>query len=90
MMTRANFLACVAATALIASAPALAQAQNERMTYREKSAPLEKRVEDLMHRLTLEEKVSLLAGESSMTLQSIPRLGIPGVKVTDGPTGVRS
>ncbi|MDF2385949.1 glycoside hydrolase family 3 C-terminal domain-containing protein [Nostoc ellipsosporum NOK] len=89
-MTRANFLACVAATALMASAPALAQAQNERMTYREKSAPIEQRVDDLMHRLTLEEKVSLLAGESSMTLHSVPRLGIPAIKVTDGPTGVRS
>ncbi|MBR6795182.1 MAG: hypothetical protein IKM52_03630, partial [Clostridia bacterium] len=53
----------------------------------EKSAPIEQRVEDLMHRLTLEEKVSLLAGESSMTLHAIPRLGIPAIKVTDGPTG---
>ncbi|MDG2532132.1 glycoside hydrolase family 3 C-terminal domain-containing protein [Sphingomonas sp. HITSZ_GF] len=89
-MAKPHILACVALAALIASTPTLAQAQTDRMTYREKNAPLEKRVEDLMGRLTLEEKVSLLAGESSMTLQSIPRLGIPGIKVTDGPTGVRS
>lgn len=89
-MTRHNILACVAAGALIAGTPALAQTQSDRMTYREKTAPLEKRVDDLMGRLTLEEKVSLLAGESSMTLHAIPRLGIPGIKVTDGPTGVRS
>jgi beta-glucosidase len=89
-MAGRNILARVAVAALIAGTPALAQAQTDRMPYREKSTALEKRVEDLMARLTLEEKVSLLAGESSMTLQSIPRLGIPAIKVTDGPTGVRS
>ncbi|HWU94862.1 MAG TPA: hypothetical protein VN029_04645, partial [Sphingomonas sp.] len=89
-MAKAHILACVAVAALIASTPPLAQAQTDRMSYREKTAPLEQRVDDLMRRLTPEEKVSLLAGESSMTLQSIPRLGIPGIKVTDGPTGVRS
>jgi beta-glucosidase len=89
-MARRNILARVAVAALIAGTPALAQAQTDRMPYREKSTALEKRIEDLMARLTLEEKVSLLAGESSMTLQSIPRLGIPAIKVTDGPTGVRS
>jgi len=89
-MNRRNLLIGAAVAALTAGAPALAQAQRDRMTYRDRNAPLEVRVEDLMARLTLEEKVSLLAGESSMTLMAIPRLGIPSIKVTDGPTGVRS
>ncbi len=67
-----------------------AGAQKSRMVYRDRSASLEQRVDDLMARLTPDEKVSLLAGAGSMTLHAIPRLGIPEVKMTDGPTGVRS
>ncbi|WP_286772375.1 MULTISPECIES: glycoside hydrolase family 3 C-terminal domain-containing protein [unclassified Sphingomonas] len=89
-MTRPLIVASAAVAALVAGTPALAQTQSDSMTYRQKAAPIEPRVDDLMQRLTPEEKASLLAGASSMTLQSIPRLGIPAIKVTDGPTGVRS
>lgn len=89
-MTRPLIVTSAAVAALVAGTPALAQTQSDSMTYRQKAAPIERRVDDLMQRLTPEEKASLLAGASSMTLQSIPRLGIPAIKVTDGPTGVRS
>jgi beta-glucosidase len=62
----------------------------DRMVFRDKTAPVEARVADLMSRLTLDEKISLLAGATSMTAHAIPRLGIPELKMTDGPTGVRS
>ena len=52
--------------------------------------PLEARVEDLLGRLTLAEKVSLMAGSAAFTLAGVERLGVPEVRVTDGPTGVRS
>ncbi|MFI4973710.1 MAG: glycoside hydrolase family 3 C-terminal domain-containing protein [Caulobacterales bacterium] len=58
--------------------------------YRDSSHPLEERVEDLLSRLTLEEKVALMAGAASFTLEGVERLGVPQVRVTDGPTGVRS
>ncbi|HZZ34335.1 MAG TPA: glycoside hydrolase family 3 N-terminal domain-containing protein, partial [Caulobacteraceae bacterium] len=61
-----------------------------RETFRNTNAPLEDRVEDLVSRLTLEEKVRLMAGAASFTLEGVERLGVPGVRVTDGPTGVRS
>ena len=67
--------------------PAMAQ---KAPVYRDAHAPVEARVADLMAQLTLDEKIALLAGESSMTLHGVPRLGIPGIRVTDGPTGVRS
>jgi len=58
--------------------------------YLDTSVSLEDRVADLMERLTLEEKVRLLAGGSSFALHAIERLGIPSLRMSDGPTGVRS
>ena len=61
-----------------------------RELFRDPSKPLEARVEDLLGRLTLEEKVTLLAGSEAFALHGVPRLGIPNLRLTDGPTGVRS
>src|SRR5687768_5258345 len=47
------------------------------------------RVQSLMHELTLEEKIALLAGASMWHTVAIERLGIPAIKVTDGPNGAR-
>lgn len=47
------------------------------------------RIEDLLARMTLEEKVSLLAGADSWHTVAVERLGIPSIKVTDGPNGAR-
>jgi len=59
-------------------------------TFKDPSASTEERVADLMRRLTLEEKVSLLAGAVAFALEPIPRLGVTSMRMTDGPTGVRS
>ena len=57
----------------------------------QKIAPsdVEARVEDLLSRMTLEEKLSLLAGTGFDTV-AVPRLGIPALHMTDGPAGVRT
>tara|TARA_B100000214_G_scaffold104494_2_gene73241 strand:+ start:1189 stop:3624 length:2436 start_codon:yes stop_codon:yes gene_type:complete len=47
------------------------------------------RIESLISELTLEEKVSILSGSSAWHTTAIPRLGIPRVKMTDGPIGAR-
>ena len=47
------------------------------------------RVEELLAKLTLKEKVSLLSGRDSWNTMPIERLGIPPVPMTDGPHGVR-
>src|SRR5271170_6933311 len=62
----------------------------DRPAYLDKGAPLEARAHDLVARLTLEEKVALMAGAASFTLEGVERLGVPQVRVADGPTGVRS
>ena len=58
--------------------------------YKDPRADLEARVEDLFFRLSLEEKVLLMAGASAFALPAIERLGVPSLRMTDGPTGVRS
>ena len=53
------------------------------------SQPREARVEDLLGRLTLEEKVALLHADSKFSASAVPRLGIPRRWMSDGPHGVR-
>ncbi len=47
------------------------------------------RIEALIEALTPEEKISLLAGADMWRTAAIPRLGIPALKMTDGPIGAR-
>ncbi len=56
--------------------------------YRDRHQTLEQRVIDIMHRLTLEEKMDLLTG-TDFTTRPVPRLGIPPVVMADAGQGVR-
>lgn len=47
------------------------------------------RVEDLLDQMTLEEQVALLAGANMWNTVPNERLGIPKLRVSDGPAGVR-
>ena len=58
--------------------------------YKNPKLPVEQRVADLLSRMTLKEKVSMLAGSGWMESMPIPRLGIPAIKMADGPMGVRA
>lgn len=69
-------LACLAASG--------AQAQ----VYRDKNAPVEDRVKDLLSKMTLEEKIEYIGGDKGgLYIRGIERLGLPAIKLTDGPVG---
>jgi beta-glucosidase len=58
--------------------------------YKNASLPVDQRVADLLKRMTLEEKATMLSGSGWMESAPIERLGIPAIKMADGPMGVRS
>jgi beta-glucosidase len=47
------------------------------------------RIDELLSQMTLDEKISMLAGADLWHSVAVPRLGIPQFKVTDGPNGAR-
>jgi beta-glucosidase len=51
---------------------------------------VEKRVESLLSQMTLEEKIELLGGVDEFFIRGVPRLGVPRMKLADGPFGVRN
>ena len=57
--------------------------------YLDTNQPMEKRVEDLSGRMTLEEKISQVHADSKFAIAPVPRLGIPRRWTDDGPHGVR-
>ena len=54
------------------------------------NAEVESRAESLLRQMTLEEKIDLLGGVDGFFTRGLPRLGIPRLKMADGPIGVRN
>jgi beta-glucosidase len=50
---------------------------------------MDSKIEDLVEKMTLDEKISLLAGRDMWHTVPVERLNVPAIRVTDGPNGVR-
>lgn len=73
----------------VAAALTPASADEPRPAYLDGSLPIDARIDDLLPRLTLDEKISLVHAGSKFATAPIPRLGIPALWTADGPQGVR-
>ena len=80
-----NFRRMFWGLSLIVAMPAVAQIP----VYLDANKPIEDRIEDVLGRLTLEEKVALTHAQSKFSSAGVPRLGIPEMWTTDGPHGIR-
>src|SRR6267378_3015987 len=51
-------------------------------------AEIEKRVDALLVKMNLDEKLTLIGGINDFYIQALPRLGLPALRMSDGPLGV--
>jgi beta-glucosidase len=77
-------IVCVAILCLaIAATVPLASAQ-----IASPSDDVEKRTDSLLRTMTLDEKINLLGGTEGMNTSPISRIGLPALRMSDGPVGV--
>ncbi len=58
--------------------------------YKDRNAPVESRVESLLSYMSLDDKLNYIGGTNQMFIRGIPGLGLPPIKMSDGPVGVRT
>lgn len=63
--------------------------QTEEHQGKEISSEFDGEIEKLVSQMTLEEKIGMLHGNSMFSTGAVERLGIPELKMADGPLGVR-
>ncbi|HEY6253002.1 MAG TPA: glycoside hydrolase family 3 C-terminal domain-containing protein [Candidatus Angelobacter sp.] len=84
MATGAKKAAACAAIVVIFAARGLAQSSAAQPD------PIERRVDSILSQMTIEEKIDLLGGVDDFYIRGVPRLGVPRLKMADGPLGVRN
>ena len=66
----------------------LCRAEEQKPVYKDSDAQVDARVEDLLTRMTAEEKIAMMGG-TGFTTMSVDRLGIPAFVMSDASMGIR-
>ena len=69
--------------AIVLSMPMMAQQYVVTQAHKDRAA-------EIVKQMTLEEKIAYVGGYESWYVREIPRLGLPAVRMADGPQGVRN
>ena len=77
-------------TLALLTMPFLKVSSQELPVYQDPSKSVEERIDDALSRMTLAEKVALCHAQGKFYSNGVPRLGIPGLWMSDGPHGVRA
>lgn len=75
--------------ALALAATVTAMAQKPLPVYLDESQPVERRIDDALSRMTLDEKLAVIHAQSKFSSAGVKRLGMPDFWTDDGPHGVR-
>jgi beta-glucosidase len=51
---------------------------------------VEARISEMLGKLTLDEKLAVIGGDQSFYIRALPSIGMPALKMSDGPYGVRT
>ena len=88
---RRNFLivALVCAGALLCGCKGDSTLSRDVKTYEDPLMQNEKRISEIISRMTLEEKVAMLHGKHMFTSEGVPAQGIADMVYADGPFGIR-
>jgi beta-glucosidase len=79
-----NKILCAVLSAVLMFSTVVSLAQ-----MKSKDGNLDKKIDDIVKKLTLEEKIGMLHANGIFSTAGVPRLGIQGLMTDDGPLGVR-